>query len=136
MDSETAIKTRGYIRQRATNTCNKVNDEFAGYNLQQCLMNKNKLISLQNELEELNKFIINESIKEKKPDKEIQELFTKDEEYSDKIGESLSKLELASLQNAPISAAQAPTGSHFDKNYLKLPKVDLPTFSNKKGESL
>ena len=91
MDIEELLTKRRYLRGRATKLCVKISSELSEYNKQQMLMQKNKILSLQTELNQLNGEIFNLSIKMKKTDTELDTMMDRDEEYNEKLEQFLVK---------------------------------------------
>ena len=129
-------RTRGYVRSKVTRNCNKVTGEIATYDLQKCLMYKDKLTTLQKELDELNKTILERSVKLENWEESKDLLLNEEEEYNDQIDEVASILEIRLVSlTAPQQTTPQVQRVNTSTEKLQLPKAELPTFSNKEGES-
>ena len=130
--------SRKFLRRRITTLCDKIDGEVETYNEPKCIMLKNKLLAYQSEQSELHSEIFRIHVKEKAKDDVLEALIEKYEEYSDRIDESVSHLEVAlrSLQGVPSPFPAGFSSTDGGATKLKLPVVDLPTFSNKTGENV
>ena len=137
MNLEELLTKRKYLRGRATRLCIKIQNELPDTNLQQCLMMKNKTLSVQTELNELNDRIFDKYVLLKKSEDEVQTLMDRNDEYNDKFDEILSQIEVVTSHPANHSNHnRSNISTNAEVNHLKLPRVELPTFRNGKGESL
>ena len=131
-------RTRGFLRTQITNNHNKVTQQIATLSDTQLLCMKEKLKSVQKEIKQLDKEILNKTFDAAVPTQHDAELITC-QSYEDKIIESLVAIEgkfsvsqAASVAGSGGSTAPAP--NPCDK--LKSPVVPLPTYGGEKHKSL
>ena len=128
------ISERGYVRAKLTRTLSNIHSTVSKMSPINRTTSTVALKALQEQLNDLNKVVYTLKESEGATEDDLEDLVLKDMEYDDKI---LVGLHTLSGQSAAIPAAgitnvaPAPAPSK-----IPLPKLDLPKFSNEKGESL
>jgi len=139
-DLDTLTKSRKYVRQRITKFCQKVNTRYPNLDSQQRGIYLETLLSLKNELSDLNKSIFPLYLKAQLAEAEIDRRVAEEESYDDKLLESLARLRTPQSV-PPVAATPQPSGesnsndANLTGRNLKLPRIPLPEFSNNKNEN-
>jgi hypothetical protein len=140
-DSETSdeakvsllVKTRQYVRQRITLVYNKVETQLGELDDQQIKLYIERLNALKPEVADLDRQIFPLLLREESDDS-LNSFITENELYEERIFRSLNKLcQLASYSTVDRSRVSGFEPASYK---LKLPEIQLPKFSNAKGESL
>ena len=131
------VDTRGRVRAKITRLCTKIEEGTQVVNNIVDNANLTRLISLKNEVEGLDKEIIQASIALNFSEEQLETLSIEEEGYEERIHLCLSLLN--SKLNAPPQTENLQSENPTPEvtavpPKLKLPNVPLPTFSNEKGE--
>ena len=139
MTSAEKISECKYVRVRVTTLTNKVTSQLSSYSATDRASHISALQKLQVELHELNKavYLLRES--EGADDVELGTLIQADEEYDEKIEQCVHALRGMSAANLTQNSSSILNATHSslpNGSKIPLPKLELPTFANKKDESL
>ena len=140
------VKSRQYVRSRATRLINLVTPRFSELSDAERCQNIDKLSNCKLELDNLNQSIFPLLIKTQIAAEELESKMLENETYDDSIVDCLSKLKtsapplLPPLASPLVSPAPIAEASPLDssltssRNGMPLPKISLPHFSNGETE--
>ena len=139
-----AIKERRYVRSRVTKIYNSVSNNLDSLNELKRGEYIIKLRDLKEELKIVNRKVFQYSNDDEADDDMLEVLLHDEEEYDYRVTIALATLDPvphdSSLYNSNANANIGNVSGHSHNdgvvNKLKLPTVDLPTFSNDKSECL
>ena len=131
---------RQYVRMRATKLVNAVESQHSSYNDMERASKASGLRNIQGQLSTLNIAVYTLKQNEGAEEDELDALIEKDDEYDDIIERSLHLLQSMGATsystNHTNSIGILPPVANVVGSKIPLPKLELPTFSNKKDESL
>ena len=129
-------KTRAYVRSKITSLCTKIHEEISSISLHIRDEYVVRLSGLKAEVSELDRQFIAQSIENGHTDEQIEQHAANDEVYETKISLALSVLRSLGVTNPVISSSARDVVISDNREKLKLPFVQLPKFSNGKGEGV
>ena len=127
-------KTRRYTRAKITRLCNAIEFGTDPLDENQRILNLEKLKSLRSAVQNENAAILDLSIDGGISEEEMQNCIADEEYYDEKIMKNIGILQ---NMNDNISSTRNESSNNETRiNSMKLPKIQLPTFSNKTDENL
>ena len=139
------IKKRGFVRQKITKLCNKVERELADMSTEFRALNLDKSNLMQIEIIGLDKEIFDLCMELGYSDEDLGEFSSDDETYTDKLLLTITRIKTINasmvsnpsvIGNSNHAGSSQGLSTNVMSNKLKLPQVPLPEFRNGKGENL